>query len=100
MTSEVDAKDEEAEQEQEEEEEVSPYHAFTIGTVRFIVSDLRSEASGTSIYSPKQRSWIFNDISDAPSYNFVVWMTTKPWIGPLDPTGDGWAGFEDDQSEL
>ena len=67
MTPEVDAKDKEADQEEEEKEEVSPYQAFTIGTMHFIVSDLRSEASGTSIYSPKQRLWLFNKIFDASS---------------------------------
>ena len=27
-------------------------------------------------------------------------MRTKSWIRPLDPTDDGWAGFEDDRREL
>jgi Subtilase family/PhoD-like phosphatase len=57
------------------------YHAFTMGTVRFIVSDLQSDRTNSSIYSAKQQDWLFEELQQADQYDFVVWITSKPWIG-------------------
>ena len=37
---------------------VPTYHAFTIGTIRYIISDLRSEANADHIYSETQAKWL------------------------------------------
>ena len=76
------------------------YHAFTIGTVRFIVSDLRSESTSTSIYSNEQRDWLLNELSQADQYDFVIWASSKPWIGQADKGEDSWLGQADDRREL
>ena len=49
----------------------SMYHAFTIGTVRFVISDLRSERTADAMYSDEQRAWLFNEIAQADQYDFV-----------------------------
>jgi uncharacterized membrane protein YhaH (DUF805 family) len=79
--------------------EVSPYHAFTIGTVRFVISDLRSESNADSIYSQEQKTWLYNEIANSTEYDFVVWITSKPWIGP-DGGDDAWWGKPNDRAEL
>jgi uncharacterized membrane protein YhaH (DUF805 family) len=79
--------------------EVSPYHAFTIGTVRFLISDLRSESNVDSIYSQEQKTWLYNEIANSTEYDFVVWITSKPWIGP-DGDDDAWWGQPQDRAEL
>jgi hypothetical protein len=79
--------------------EVSPYHAFTIGTVRFIISDLRSEATAASIYSQEQKEWLYNEIANSTMYDFVVWISSKPWIGP-EKEDDAWWGHAQDRAEL
>lgn len=79
--------------------EVSPYHAFTVGSVRFIVTDLRSEATEESIYSVEQKHWLFAELSNSSLYDFVVWVSTKPWIGKGEKD-DTWLGYPDDRSEL
>jgi hypothetical protein len=76
------------------------YQAFTIGTVRFIMSDLRSEASESSIYSPEQREWLFKELEDSMKYDFVVWMSTGPWIGTAKEGSDTWRGHSRDRKEL
>jgi hypothetical protein len=76
------------------------YHAFTIGTVRFVVSDLRSEATDTMMYSKAQREWLYNEFSQSDQYDFVIWVTTKPWIGEDDPSSDAWWGYSEDRAEL
>jgi hypothetical protein len=63
---------------------VPPYHAFTVGTVRFIITDLRSEATNSSIYSDEQQTWLFSELSQADQYDFVIWASSKPWIGDAD----------------
>lgn len=79
---------------------VSPYHAFTIGTVRFIISDLRSEATAVSIYSDTQREWLFEELRNSTAYDYVIWVTTKPWIGPAKAGDDSWMGRPEDRAQL
>lgn len=76
------------------------YHAFTIGTIRFIITDLRSEANSTNIYSAEQRDWLFNELSQADKYHFVIWASSKPWIGKTDLGDDNWTGQPNDRSDL
>lgn len=86
--------------------DVSNYQAFTIGTVRFILTDLRSEAIEStdnyegSIYSQEQKDWLYAELTNSSSYDFVVWLSTKPWIGQAERGGDSWRGFEKDRKEL
>lgn len=79
---------------------VPVYQAFTIGTVRFVVSDLRSESTNNGIYSPEQEVWLKDEFSRAADYDFVIWVTTKPWIGEADPGGDSWSGYPSDRRTL
>jgi hypothetical protein len=76
------------------------YQAFTIGSVRFIISDLRSESTANQIFSPTQKAWLMNEISQAANYDFVIWVTTKPWIGSVEPGEDNWMGHEQDRQEV
>lgn len=75
------------------------YHAFTIGSVRFIVSDLRAESSLEHIYSEKQKQWLMAELAQTASYDFMVWVTPSPWIGE-DPGDDSWMGHVQDRAEL
>jgi hypothetical protein len=86
--------------------DISPYQSFTIGTVRFLITDLRSEAKKStetfpgSIYDDGQKAWLYEEIENANNYDFVVWLSSKPWIGPTDVGGDNWQGFAKDRQEL
>lgn len=82
---------------------VGMYQAFTIGTVRFIVTDLRSEATATTIFSSAQRQWLYDQFEGAAGsdeFDFVVWMTTVPWIGTPEEGEDSWLGYPQDRQEL
>jgi len=76
------------------------YQAFTIGTVRFIVSDLRSEATNTKMYSDNQRAWLQDELSKAYTYDYVIWVSSKPWIGPSIDNDDAWYGYTSDREQL
>ena len=85
-----------------DEEDTAPkYQAFTIGTVRFIISDLRSESfkskDDNQIYSDTQKEWLYNELAQAENYDFVIWVTSRPWTEPDD---DSWGGFANDRNDL
>ncbi len=82
------------------------YQSFTIGTVRFIMTDLRSESIRSTevysgkVYSQEQKEWFFNELSQAADYDFVVWVNTRPWTDPAEVGSDSWGGFVSDRDEL
>lgn len=82
------------------------YQAFTVGTVRFIISDLRSESIKSTenfvgqMYSTEQKDWLYNELSQAMNYDFVVWVTSRPWTDPDEVGSDSWGGFVQDRDEL
>jgi len=80
--------------------EIAPYHAFTIGTVRFIVTDLRSESSPTQIYSDAQRAWLYSELTNSTVYDYVVWMNTKPWMDLEGDSDDAWSAYPDERQNL
>ena len=84
----------------EEEEYVSPYYAFTIGTVRFILTDLMSESTAERMFSEEQRDWFFGELANATAYDYVVWLSTKPWIGEEDPGDDSWMGHYEERAQI
>jgi len=80
---------------------VPVYHAFTIGTVRFVISDLRSESNDTYIQSIEQTNWLKQEFSKAAEYDFVIWVTTRTWIGTTTGSGDdSWAGYSSERRQL
>eukprot|EP00756_Hemistasia_phaeocysticola_P049232 Hpha_TRINITY_DN23681_c0_g1::TRINITY_DN23681_c0_g1_i1::g.57487::m.57487/K01113/phoD; alkaline phosphatase D len=69
------------------------YHAFTMGRVRIIVPDLRSEMLiGGRMFSEDQKTWLSNEIARAGDYSLVVILLMTPWIGPALHRDDGWLG--------
>ncbi|KAL7551286.1 hypothetical protein ACHAWF_014464 [Thalassiosira exigua] len=82
------------------------YQAFTIGTVRFVITDLRSESIRSSeyyggrIYGKEQKEWLFDEFRRAADYDYVVWASTRPWTSAPEVGSDGWGGFVSDRDEL
>jgi alkaline phosphatase D len=87
------------------------YQAFTIGRVRFILTDSRSERD-TSLIPPDdpdksmlgaaQKAWFKQELLAANGvYPLIIWVSTSPWLA--DPPGSGidnWAGFQAERHEL
>lgn len=78
----------------------SPYHAFTIGTIRFILTDLVSENTGDRIFSEAQMEWLLTELKNSSSYDYVVWLSTKPWIGTYEEWNSGWAGHPAERTRI
>lgn len=59
------------------------YHAFTVASVRFVLTDLRTESDKAEgrMMSDKQLDWFLRkELTDASSYSAVVWVSSRPWI--------------------
>jgi len=77
------------------------YQAFTVGRVRFVLTDTRSardpvgEPAGAfrSTLGEEQREWLLDELSEADRYGLVVWVNPDPWLAPDRPSSDTWAGF-------
>ena len=76
--------------------------AFTIGRVRFILTDMRSERTPIrapdddkkSMLGPAQRVWLLEELAAAAArYPLVVWVSTVPWITREGDPQDGWQPF-------
>lgn len=87
------------------------YHAFTIGRVRFLVTDTRSERDPPQVpagpertlLGREQKAWLKRELLAARDRDaLVVWVNSVPWIGA--DTGseneDRWTGFTHERAEL
>ena len=81
--------------------EASIAQAFTVGRVRFVLSDTRSRRSADSILGPTQQRWLIEELTaSSKSHALVVWANPSPWIGPPRPGADAWSGFADDRRAI
>ncbi|MEP0548038.1 MAG: alkaline phosphatase D family protein [Rhodothermales bacterium] len=85
------------------------YQAFSVGRVRFIVTDLRSprdpvdfgEPGGRTTMGAEQKAWFKRQLLDANGrYPVIVWVSTVPWIAPPSPRSDTWGGFPQERREI
>ena len=65
-------------------------HTFTVGRVKFIVTDLRSErdeakkldSPGKTMMGGPQKEWFKNELRAARGkYPLIFWVSSVPWIG-------------------
>jgi alkaline phosphatase D len=89
--------------------DVPIYQAFTIGRIRFILTDLRSERTpnsapdntGKSMMGAVQKAWFKNELLAANGqYAAIIWMSSVPWIGSINAGADRWAGFSTERREV
>ena len=77
------------------------YQAFTVGRVRFIMSDTRSERTDTSMLGSTQRAWLERELRrSGPEHALVVWVNPDPWIAPDDPSRDDWGAYAAEREQI
>ncbi len=84
--------------------------AFTVGRVRFIMTDLRSAASVPSARDTAsktkmgtgQKAWFKQELINARDNGFplIIWVCPDPWIGPAKSGDDSWAGYSTERAEI
>ncbi len=85
------------------------YHAFSVGRVRFIVSDLRSERDTVSkpddanktMMGSAQKAWFKNELLDAKNVYkapVIFWVSTMPYL--TSSGADDWSHFQTERTEI
>jgi alkaline phosphatase D len=84
--------------------------AFTIGRVRFIMTDLRSasvspgqkESASKTKMGTAQKTWFKQELINARDGGFplIVWVCPDPWIAAPQLGDDTWGGHATERTEL
>jgi len=74
------------------------YQAFTIGRVRFILTDLRSCRRQPTMMGIEQKEWFKKEcITARNNKQMIAWVSTVSYGGTY---ADNWGGFEKERAEL
>lgn len=88
--------------------DVAIYQAFTVGRVRFLLTDTRSERDpqddpgfNKTMLGARQKDWLKNELLLGKERNaLVVWVNSVPWIGNREEFADEWFGYPLERDEL
>lgn len=90
-------------------DESAIYQAFTIGRVRFLVTDTRSardlrnsaDDGYDTMLGSEQKAWLLRELLAArDSAALIVWANPDPWIAAAEPGADTWGGYADERAEI
>jgi hypothetical protein len=84
------------------------FQAFTIGRVRFLLTDTRSARSPPkqaddqqkTMLGEEQLAWFKHELLGADKYHLVVWVNPDPWIGAPQAHADTWAGYDTERRAI
>ncbi len=83
--------------------------AFTVGRVRFILTDIRSQSEqnepddyNATMMGTRQKEWFKEELLKASgTYPLIVWLTTTPWNGKQKPVkGNKWYQHTGERREI
>jgi hypothetical protein len=76
------------------------HQEFTIGRVRVLITDNRSERGATPghLIEPAAEAWLIDRITD-PTWPVVLWVSPTPWIGD-DADSDNWAAYGEQRHRI
>lgn len=75
------------------------YQAFTVGRVRFLLSDCRSERTGKTHLGAVQKEWLKQELLRArDSHRLTVWVNTIPWIA--EEGEKSWDSWPEERREI
>jgi membrane-associated phospholipid phosphatase len=69
------------------------FHASTVGRVRIVMTDTRSERTDRTMLGEEQLAWLLTELAAAGRYGLVIWVNPDPWIAPEGPGRDDWGGY-------
>lgn len=84
--------------------EAPVFQAFTVGDVRFVMTDPRSQrdprAEVPTMLGAEQREWLLEELAAADDYGLVVWVNGSPWVGEAETGNDTWQGFAEERRTI
>ncbi|MEZ5220534.1 MAG: alkaline phosphatase D family protein [Ilumatobacteraceae bacterium] len=82
-------------------DDVAIFHAFTVGRVRFVLTDTRSQRTDDTMLGDEQLAWLLDElVTSSRTHALVVWANGVPWIGDASTGGDTWAGYADERARI
>ena len=76
------------------------FHATTIGRVRLVFTDTRSERTERTMLGDEQLAWLLGELGSADRWGLVVWVNPDPWIAPAAAGRDDWGGYPDERRRI
>jgi hypothetical protein len=85
------------------------YQAFTVGRLRFLLTDTRSARTPASaadnenktMLGNEQKSWFFAELLAARDRDeMIVWVNPDPWIDSAGAGKDTWGGYATERREI
>jgi hypothetical protein len=77
------------------------YQAFTVGRVRIVLTDTRSQRTAASMLGARQLAWLEEEVVRASrEHAVVVWVNPDPWVAPAEAGRDDWGGYADERRRL
>jgi alkaline phosphatase D len=87
--------------------DASIHQAFTIGRVRVIMTDERSQRTShrgaprtRSMLGANQLQWLKAQLSAAAGAPLVVWVNTVPWIAEAGSFSDDWGSYAAEREDI
>ena len=88
--------------------DVAIYQAFTVGRVRFLLTDTRSERDpqdddgfDKTLLGSRQKEWLKTQLLEGRDrHALMVWVNSVPWIGKAKEHEDEWFGYPTERAEL
>ena len=79
--------------------EASIAQAFTVGRVRVVMSDSRSQRSADTMLGDDQLAWLIDELTrSARTHALVVWANSVPWISA--ESADSWGAYPDERRRI
>lgn len=75
--------------------------AFTVGRVRFVLTDTRSQRTDETMLGAGQLAWLLTELETAArTHALVVWVNPTPWISTDEESGDDWSTYPVERREI
>ena len=89
------------------EEREGIHQTFTIGRVRVIITDSRSQrtssrqaAESRTMLGAAQLKWLLEELSSAADSPLVIWVNTVPWIAAPGSGSDNWGAYAREREQI
>jgi alkaline phosphatase D len=83
------------------------HQAFTMGRVRVIMTDQRSQRTSSwrlpddrTMLGAAQLQWLKDELTAAASAPLVIWVNTVPWIASQGPGSDNWGSYAHEREAI
>lgn len=82
-------------------DDIAIYQAFTVGRVRFVLTDTRSQRTADTMLGDEQLAWLLDELeTSSRTHAAVVWANAVPWVSEAVPGGDDWSGYPQERERI